>query len=310
MNTRRKLIQAKPEIPSTQWHLMKEPFYPLFDADKRAHVEYWYNMVATGPQRDQFRAICKDIYQQDPTKPDPVLISATTTVLEKEQVRLLLKNYCSVLSDSEGKPKTRVWLLHCGTSYRDRNAFRSVFTGCQISFEKRSVMHTDYVAPEAESYSIDRTHFVRSVNWNSQKNREEVQALEAERRARGGVVASVLDKRASAIEEERRNAMHPKPRFTKPKNQFDGVNVLASLGYTEMPPEETIAQLRAKREADQDAEWYYVDKDGSTVYRAKGLKGHVGGPATGAAAASSKGNGIIESVTSEPMTRWVSKTCD
>ncbi|KPA81086.1 hypothetical protein ABB37_04444 [Leptomonas pyrrhocoris] len=310
MNTRRKLVQAKPEHPSTQWHLMKESFYPIFEADKRAHVEYWYNMAATGMQRDQFRAICKGIYEQDPAKPDPAYAAALTETVEKEEVRLLLKNYGVVLSDSEGKPKAQTWLLHCGTSRRDRNGFRSVFAGCGTSYERRSVMHTDYVAPEAENYAIDRTHFVRSVDWNSLKSREEMQALEAERRACGGAVASDLDKRPSLIEAERRNAEHQKPRTTKPKNQFDGVNVLATLGYTDAPAEEVIARLKAKREADRDAEWYYVDKDGCTVYKAKGLKGHAGGPAAGTAAGSGEDGGILSTVTREPMTRWVTKTCD
>jgi hypothetical protein len=312
MNTRRKLMQAKPERPSTRWHLMNESFYPLFDASKHPHVEYWYNMAASGLQRDQFRAICKGIYQQDPTTPDPVYATTTTGIVEKEQVRLLIKNYGVVLSDEEGKAKAKVWLLHCGTSNRDRNEFRSVFTGCQTTYEKRSVMHTDYVAPEAESYSADRTHFVRSVDWNSMKSREEMQALEAERRERGGAVANQLDRRPSVVEAEQRNATHPKPRVTKPKNQFDGVNVLASLGYSDVPAEEAIAQLKAKRAADHDGEWYYVDKDGSTVYKAKNSKGHAGGPAGGeSAAGSSTGKGgILTSVTSEPMARWVNKTCD
>lgn len=310
MNTRRKMMQAKPENPSTQWHLMSESFYPLFEASKHAHVEYWYNMAATGIQRDQFRAICKGMYQQDPSKPDPVFASATTAAVEKEQVRLLLKNYGVVLSDGEGKPKARVWLLHSATSNRDRNEFRAVFTGCQTTYENRSVMQKDYVAPEAESYSADRTHFVRSVDWSSLKTREEMQALDSERRARSGAAPVNLNKRPSAVEEERRNALHPKPRVTKPKNQFDGVNVLATLGYEGVPPEEAIAQLKAKRDADQDAEWYYVDTDGSTVYKAKSSKGHAGGARSGAAAGSSNGGGLLTSVTSEPMTRWVNKTCD
>lgn len=315
MNTRRKLMQAKPEKPSAQWHLMSESFYPLFTTDKRQHVEYWYNMAATGMQREKFRAICKGIYQQDPSTPDPTYASATTATVEIEQVRLLLKNYGVVLSDAEGKPKARTWLLHCGTSSRDRNDFRSVFTGCQTTYENRSVMQVDYVAPEAESYDADRTHFVRSVDWSSLKSREEMQALETERRQKSGTAATTavsLNKRASTIEEERRCAAHPKPRTTKPKSQFDNVNVLATLGYDGVPPEEAIAQLKAKRDADHDAEWYYVDKDGSTVYKAKSTKGQPGGGAAAgpAAARSSKGGGILTSVTSEPMTRWVNKTCD
>ncbi|KAL7695451.1 hypothetical protein N2W54_001368 [Lotmaria passim] len=306
MNTRRKLVQAEPEKPSTQWHLMNEAFHPLFDPSKQAHVEYWYNMTATGRQRDQFRTICNGIFQQDPATPDPVFASATTATVEQEQVRLLLKHYGAVLSDREGKAKARVWLLHCGTSNRDRNEFRSVFTGCQSTYEKRSVMHTDYIAPEADSYPNDRTHFVRSADWNSVKSREEMQALEAERRERLGAGAVRLDKRPSAIEEEQRNAQHPKPRVTKPKNQFDGINVLATLGYQDVPAEEAIAQLKAKREANHDAEWYYLDKDGSTVYKAKGTKKQAGA----AAGSSEDGGGILTSVTSEPMARWVNKTCD
>ncbi|GET91978.1 hypothetical protein, conserved [Leishmania tarentolae] len=310
MNTRRKMVQSKPNVPSTHWHLMSEDFYPIFEADKRQHVEYWYNMTATGLQRDIFRRICNAIYQQDPTTPDPTFNVAFTETVELEQVRLLLKNYGVVLSDNVGKPKTRVWLLHCGKSSRDRNEFRSVFTGCQTTYERRSVMNTDYVAPDPDSYPDDRTHFVRSVDWTSLKTREEMAKLEAQRRANGGVMGSQLEKLPSIIAEERRrmnNGGKPLQRTTKPKNQFDGVNVLSSLGFDGVPAEEALAQLKANRDAHREAEWYYVEKDGSTVYKARITKGAT----VGAAASSSQRGegGILSSVTSEPMTRWVNKTC-
>ncbi|CAJ1035436.1 hypothetical protein Q4I30_007125 [Leishmania utingensis] len=301
MNTRRKMVQAKPDIPSTQWHLMNEAFYPLFEADKRQHVEYWYNMAATGVQRDIFRRICSAIYQQDPATPDPIFDADFTETVELEEVRLLLKNYGAVLSDTVGKPKTRVWLLHCGKSNRDRNEFRSVFTGCQTTYERRSVMHTDYVAPDADSYPDNRTHFVRRVDWTSLKKREAMVGLEAERRTYGGVVGSQLDKLPVNSDGK------PIQRITKPKNQFDGVNFLASLGFDGVPMEEAVAQLKAKQEAHLEAEWYYVDKDGSTVYKARSTKG----PAVGATASKPEKveGGILASVTPGPMTRWVNKTC-
>ncbi|CBZ30031.1 conserved hypothetical protein [Leishmania mexicana MHOM/GT/2001/U1103] len=310
MNTRRKMTQAKPDVPSTHWHLMSEDFYPLFEVDRRQHVEYWYNMTATGVQRDIFRRICNAIYRQDPATPDPIFNVAFCETVELEQVSLLLKNYGSVLSDNVGKPKTRVWLLHCGKSSRDRNEFRSVFTGCQTTYERRSVMHTDYVAPNPASYPADRTHFVRSVNWTSLKTREAMLNLEAQRRANGGVMRSQMDKLASTIAgEQRRMNSDGKPmqRTSKPKNQFDGVNVLSSLGFDGVPAEEAVAQLKAKQNAHREAEWYYVDKDGSTVYKARPTKGPT---VASVARRPERGEGgILASVTSEPMTLWVNKTC-
>ncbi|KAK7201370.1 hypothetical protein NESM_000199400 [Novymonas esmeraldas] len=314
MNTRRKMIQAKPEKPSTRWHVMHETFYPIFDADKRPHVEYWYNMAATGVQRDIFRRICSGIFQQSPATPDPTFDADFTETVELQQVHLLLTNYGVVLSDTEGKPKTRVWLLHCGTSRRDRNEFRSVFTGCQTTYERRSVFQTDYTAPESESYPADRTHYVRSVDWTSLKTREEMQALEAERRARGAVTVSQLGKRPTIIAEEQRRINGDGSlvqRTTKPKNQFDGVNFLSSLGFAGVPSEEAVAALRAKQLAHREEDWYYVDKDGSTVYKARSTRSYAAASAAapGSSASKGEGGGLLSTVTSEPMTRWVNKTC-
>ncbi|KAG5469508.1 hypothetical protein LSCM1_02731 [Leishmania martiniquensis] len=312
MNTRRKMMQVEPNVPSTKWHLMNEAFYPLFEDDKRPHVEYWYNMVATGVQRDIFRRICHAIYEQDATTPDPTFDAHFTETVEREQVYLLLKNYGVVLSDAVGKPKARVWLLHCGKSNRDRNEFRSVFTGCQSTYEQRSVMHTDYLPPDADSYPDDRIYFKRSVEWNSLKKQKERQSLEAQRLTCLGVSesqAATCSATGSIDEQQRRTNSDEKPRsrITKPKNQFDGVNFLSSLGFDGVPTDEAIAQLKAKQSAYREAEWYYVDEDGCTVYKARCAKGSTV-PATDGTPKKNDG-GILSSVTSEPMTRWVNKTC-
>ncbi|KAG5495198.1 hypothetical protein JKF63_02253 [Porcisia hertigi] len=310
MNTRRKMIQAKPDNPSKRWHLMNEAFHPLFVDDKRGQVEYWYNMVASGLQRDNFRRICNEMYRQDPATPDPSFNAAFTETVELEQVHLLLKNYGFVLSDTIGKPMARVWLLHCGTSSRDRKDFRAVFTGCQSTYERSSVMHTDYVAPDADKYPTDRTHNLRSVDWTNLNARSAMQDLEEQRRLHGAVTGSQLRRRSTTIAEEQRRFNSDgtlKPRITKPKNQFDGVNFLSSLGFDGVPSEEALAQLKANREAYREAEWYYVDKDGSTVYKARATKGS-GFAATAGKSAKGEG-GILGSFTSEPITRWVNKTC-
>ncbi|KAG5469856.1 hypothetical protein CUR178_01997 [Leishmania enriettii] len=312
MNTRRKMIQAKPDVPSTKWHLMHEAFCPLFEEDKRQHVEYWYNMAATGVQRDIFRRICHAIYAQDPATPDPTFDAPFTEAVELEQVHLLLKNYGVVLSETVGKPKTRVWLLHCGTSNRDRSEFRSVFTGCQSTYERRSVMHTDYVAPDADSYPDDRIYFKRSIEWTGVKKQKEMQRLEAQRLAHRGVTETRPDgcPTAAVIDRQQRSTNSddkPRPRITKPKNQFDGVNFLSPLGFDGVPPEEAIAQLKAKQDAYREAEWYYVDKDGSTVYKTRSATGAA--VATAGDRSKKDDGGILSTVTSEPMTRWVNKTC-
>lgn len=285
---------------------MNEAFYPIFLEEKREQVEFWYNMVATGCQRNQFRRICNEIFVQDPNKADPTYAASYTAIVDVEDARLILKYYGLVLSEDIGKPRARTWLLHIGTNHRIRDEFRSCFTGCQTEFRSESVMHKDYQPPEEEHYLKDRTHFVRSVDWSSIGVREKMKLLEEHRRSMGGVNVSTLDKRASQIAEERLATLRPRERVTKPKNQFDGVNVLTTLGYTETEQEEAVKQLKAKVEADRQVEQYYVDADGCTVYKARATHGQAG-RANGTSAPGD--GGILSTVTSEPIARWVTKTC-
>lgn len=295
MNTRRKTIQAKPSKPSVRWHLQHVAYHPLFVPESHEHIEYWYNIGATGVQRDLFRTICSEIFAQDSSKADPTYPADFTAMVNLEEAHLMLKYFGRLLTDDVGKPRVRVWILH-EANRRRREHFRAVFAGVQTVFEKRSVMHTDYVPPEAEAYLQDRTHYHRRVDWTSLKARREMQQLQETRAASQG---TFLDKHPSAIVAERDSV--GQPRFTKPKSQFDGVNVLASFGYGDVPVEEAISDLKVRQHAHLEAERYYVDTDGSTVYKA-------GVPRRKETTA--KNSGILQSVTSDPITHWKVKVCD
>lgn len=267
---------------------MHECYHPLFLAESRDHVEYWYNMGATGVQRDLFRDICKEIYVQNANAEDPTYISEYTGIVNKEEAHLMVKNFGLTLSDT-GKQKARVWILHVANRRR-RDHFRDVFTGCQTIFKNISTMKADYISPEEETYPDQRTYFHRDVDWTSLRGRQNIQKLSEERERLAGL------ERASAA------AKCTKPRFTKPKNQFDGVNVLSTLGLGDMDPETAIEQMKARRDAHQEAEMYYVDTDGSTVYRAGG-KNLVSNR-------NEKGYSLIAGVTDEPIAEWKVKVCD
>lgn len=288
MNTRRKFIQPKPDIPSSHWHLMQQAYHSIFLPEYRDHVEYWYNMGATGVQRDFFRDICKEIYAQNPDAEDPAYPSEFTAVVHKEEADLMIKNYGLTLTDL-GKKKARAWILHVANRRR-RDNFRDVFTGCQTIFKNLSVMKADYTPPEDYRYPDSRTYFHRDVDWTSLRGRTNIQKL-----------AEMREKEAG-FEREKKLAGPPQPRVTKPKNQFDGVNVLSTLGFGNMPPEEAIAQMKARRDAHQESEMYYIDTDGSTVYRA--------GVQYKANSNKNEGYNILAGVTDEPIGEWKVKVCD
>eukprot|EP00796_Vickermania_ingenoplastis_P008443 gene8443-5921_t len=287
MNTRRKFLQPKPDVPSSHWHLMKESYHVIFVPEYRDHVEYWYNMGATGVQRDLFRDICKEIYAQNPDAADPDYPSEFTALMHKEEAYLMLKNFGLTLTDL-GQRKARVWILHVANRRR-RDNFRDVFTGCQSIFKNISTMKTDYAPPEDYRYPDNRTYFHRDVDWTSLRGRNNIQKLNEQREKEAG------------LEREMKLEVGPqRPRFTKPKNQFDGVNVLSTLGYGDMSPEEAIAQMTARRNAHQESEKYYVDKDGSTVYRA--------GVQYKATSSKGEGRNLIGGVITEPIGEWKVKS--
>lgn len=288
MNTRRKFIQPKPDRPSSHWHLMKEAYHSIFLPEVREHVEYWYNMGATGAQREFFRDICKEIYAQDPNVADPTYPSEYTAFVDKEEAMLMLKNFGLTLTDL-GKQKARAWILHAANRRR-RDHFRDVFTGCQTVFHNISVMKNDYAPPEDFRYPDSRTFFHRDVDWTSLRGRNNIQKLREQREKEAG------------MEREKKLAEPQYPRVTKPKNQFDGVNVLSTLGFGDMPAEEAIAKMKARRDAHQESEMYYVDADGSTVYRA--------GVLYKANSSKSEGYNIMAGVTDEPIAEWKVKVCD
>lgn len=289
MNTRREFVKAKPDRPSTKWHLMNEAYHPLFLPELYAHIEYWYNVGATGVQRDYFREICQEIYKQDGEKPDPVFPLAYTQLVRTEEATLMLKNFGETLTEL-GKKKSRVWILYESNSRR-RDIFRDVFAGCQTTLKRLSTMKADYTPPSTDYSDMDRIHFHRNVDWTSLRGRKNIQKL-AEMRAQ-----TIANDNAIKLEGS------PKPRFVKPKRQMEGVSVLNTFGYGDMPPEEAIAALKARRDAHQESEMYYVDTDGSTVYRA-GVHHK--------SSASRRGDGynFMVGVTSEPMSEWKVKVCD
>lgn len=292
MNTRRKMLKPQPDRPSVQWHLMKESYHPIFRAEYHEHIEYWYNMGATGPQRNHFRDLCQRIYQQDPKKPDPTFSSKHTTYVQLENAKILVKNYGVTLTD-EGREKARVWLLHEATPAQVQQ-FRTAFTGCQTIFDLRSVMHTDYLEPEEANYPVDRPHHHRSVRWESQNAKEEIQALHKTRQSLGAPSTNA--------------ALPPAPasttRVTKPKSQFDGVNALSSLGYGDMPPEEALALLRARQKAHREEATYYIGPDGETVYCA----GKTGPGAEVPMKADRSSGDWMSAVSSDPPAQWKIKT--
>lgn len=87
MNTRRKLIQPKASAPSTTWRVMHEEFHPIFLAEAREHVEDWYNLGATGQQRDLFRGICSEIYKANPNTSNTNTIGNDHAASEPRTVR-------------------------------------------------------------------------------------------------------------------------------------------------------------------------------------------------------------------------------
>lgn len=291
MNTRRKFIQPKPSKPSTHWHLMREPYHVLFQVKFHEHVEYWYNMCATGVQRDLFRQICKEVFLQDPNEPEPVFTTKFQEVLKKGGAETMIKNYGCTLNET-GKQKARLWILKT-SAQRPLDNFRDVFTGCQTVFQIMSVMHKDYVSPEPEDYPSNKLFYHLKADWSSLKDRKLMQEW-AVRKEKEVVSTNII----KSIELPR-----PEGRFTKPKSQFDGVNVLSGLGLGHLPPDVAIAQLKARRDANQESQQYYTDPSGTTVYRA-GVQRKAG------SSNMNDGYNILEGVTSEPMAEWKVKVCD
>lgn len=295
---------------------MHEPFKDIFAPEAHEHVEDWYNLGATGAQRDLFRSICGEIYKADPNAPDPANRAPYTLIVEREEADLMVKYFTSTLTDL-GKRKTRSWILH-STNSRRRESFRDVFAGCQTVFQKKSVMQKDYTPPEQQYYIRDNTYYHRSVDWTSLRARKNMQELQMERDGSAAAAANAekdgttcdLQRRPSAIAAERLGK--GKPRFTKPKNQFDGVSNLKDLGYPDdIPAEVVIEQLKAKHKAFVQEHSYYTDKDGCTVYVAANAGPNSGKAAGGAGAARTvAGGGILASVTSDPISQWKVKVVD
>ncbi|CCW71465.1 unnamed protein product [Phytomonas sp. Hart1] len=301
MNTRRKFLEAKLRVPSTKWHLMNEAYYIIFLPEWREHVEYWYNLGATGQQRDLFRRICSEIYAQDATKPDPTYSTQYNAIQSKEEAKLLIKYYGKVLTKS-GQDRARVWVLHVArNAWRPLNDFRDIFTGCQTIFKNESVLHADYLPPEPQYYPTDRSLFKKSTELLSLELQSKAQQTPA--------VLTEVDQHEKMMAEKRPTYIvdtceKSKTFFAKPKNQFDGFNILKTMGYSNESPEKTIAQLRAKQSAYQESETYCVEKDGSTFYKAE--------PVTSTRQrTAATGNGrILDCVTSDPITHWRVKICD
>ncbi|CCW60887.1 unnamed protein product [Phytomonas sp. EM1] len=301
MNTRRKLLQAKDSVPSTKWHLMNEEYHIIFLPEWREHVEYWYNMGATGQQRELFRLICSEIYVQDETKPDPTYSTQYTATKCKEEANLLIKYYGKVLTKL-GKDRARVWILHVARNgWRRCTDFRDVFTGCQTIFENKSVLHADYLPPEPQCYPTDRSNFKKSTELMILKSQSSTQATPVALSETEKFDKMLMEKRPTYIVNA---CAEPKTRFTKPKNQFDGFNIVKTLGYSDESPEKTIEQLKAKQAAFQESETYCVDKDGSTIYKAE--------PVTSTRQRmAATGNGrILDCATSDPIAQWRVKICD
>ncbi|ORC91567.1 uncharacterized protein TM35_000051630 [Trypanosoma theileri] len=253
MNTRHRKLAPIPYKPSEKWHLMHEEYFPIFVPDRREQVEYWYNKTATGQQRDAFRRICERMYAQDPNKQEPEYSAAYTRNIAICEVKVMLKEYGEVLSEL-GKRLARVWILHEATR-RDKETFREIFTGAQTLFIPVSVMKADYVAPDEEVYKdMDRSNFLSSVDWSSSKESEKRQELHRKK----------FGEKRLTLEQQR-------PRVTKPKNQFDGINPLATLGYTDISEEEAVVKLREKLEEHANSDRYYT-VDGCTVYVAGNSK--------------------------------------
>ncbi|EPY33767.1 hypothetical protein STCU_01999 [Strigomonas culicis] len=321
MNTRRKIAQAKPEVFSTKWHLLHESYYPLFETPMHPFVEDWYNLEASGAQRDRFRALCREIYAtapapagtaSPPAAPDPSRNKAwidteTDRTLREEEARTTLLHYGEVLS-AEGKGRARGWLLQPTTTKREKKTFRELFLGCQPHKPPKSVLKTDYILPAAldeEVYDrVDRTHFQRSVDWNNLKARSEMQQMQEQRSAHD-VQSAHISIIGSSI--DGRQADPNAKRFTKPKNQFDDVNYLASLrGYEHMSKEEALADIQRRRAEGSalaqvgPAGTYEVKADGSTVYKAGANRMR---PET-----EGKDATALSSVCAEPMAQWKVKT--
>lgn len=291
MNTRRKFIQPKPSRPSIHWRLMKEPYHILFEAKFFDHIEYWYNMCATGVQRDLFREICKEIFLQDPEEPEPPFLTKYQEVVKLNGADLMIKNYGLTLSEL-GKKKARIWIVKT-TTQRPLDNFRDVFTGCQTVFQRISVMHNDYKALEPESYPTQKLFYHKKVDWTSLKERNQMQEWAA-RKEKEAPSTTII----KPIEFQR-----PDGRLTKPKSQFDGVNVLSTLGLGHLPPEAAIEQLKARRDANQESMQYYTDCNNATVYRA-------GVQHKSVASNRTEGSSILAAVSSEPMAEWKVKVCD
>ncbi|EKG03364.1 hypothetical protein TCSYLVIO_005592 [Trypanosoma cruzi] len=252
MNTRFRKLSPLPQKPSVKWHLMHEEYHPIFAPERREQVEYWYNKTATGRQRNTFRRICQEMYTLDPDKEDPVYTAEYTCQVSFCEVKMMIKHYGAVLSDL-GKRLARVWILHVATP-REKENFREVFTGAQSLFCPVTVMKADYTPPDEDAYKeIDRTNFLCSVDWTNLEAQEKRKQVHQQR---------YFSKSLSLASN--------RPRVTKPKNQFDGVSPLATLGYAG-DSEEAISTLRKKLEETRESDRYFT-VDGHTVYIAGGPK--------------------------------------
>lgn len=256
LNTRRKpAAKAADVAPSTQWHLMHESYHPLFKPECRERVESWYNMDATGNQRDVFRSICAVIYATHAS--GGAAAPPDTSLAAKTAAELLIKHYGDSLSE-KGKAKAYLWLVTEGQSRRAQDQFRDVFTGCQAAQKMQSVCHAEYGAIEPQHYVVDRTHFIRQVDWAATNA---CKASSQPPTAAEGCDATTPGSTAAPATRETR-------RITKPRSQFDGVNYFAMLGLDDMDSETAMNTLREQRDAYEEKKRYYIDSDGSTVYRA------------------------------------------
>jgi hypothetical protein len=243
MLTRPKKLEAVVEKQSTKWHSVKDRFRGLFDPQHIPNVERWYNTIASGAHRTSFRNISKAIFLHQS-------VDVTADEFKKCQSDSFVRHYGAVLS-AEGRRKMASWAVNEADSNLVEK-MRDVFSAIQATtFEPETTMKKAFIYRELPDI-MPKTYHRQKIDWSSSKTAEMIQKTK---------VNPMDSAKVSTA------AQSSTKRVTKPKSQFDGVNMLDSLG---LKTEQEIEELRKNRSNVAHGSYKVDSATGCSMYNAVG----------------------------------------
>jgi hypothetical protein len=236
MLTRPPRLEAIKEKQSTKWHHVRSPFTYLFAPKYIPNIERWYNTIAPVAHRDSFRFVSKAIHLHQPI--------AIAEEMDQCRAENMVRLYGNVLSP-EGQKKAFSWVINAA-SPQDQDRFRDVFTAIQATFTAQSTSKSAFVYRELKSQ--EKPHNRLRIDWSNSKAAEAVKREDPDSAA-GDFGSAHTDGK----------------RFTKPKNQFDGMIEGMGLGT-----DEAFEALKKKKALYTLSDKYQVDPvTGCSTFTAK-----------------------------------------